>query len=56
MYQNKLYNVYHYDDINHPYRKEFNNDINFDLSYINIDNHIKMVYENLKNKYFKNYN
>ena len=50
MYQNKLYNVYHY-DINHPYRKEFDNDINFDLSYINMDNHIKMVYGNLKKKY-----
>ena len=37
--------------------KDYDNDIDFDLSYININTHIKMVYEDLEKKYknLKNY-
>ena len=37
--------------------KDYDNDIDFDLSYINIETHITMVYEDLEKKYknLKNY-
>lgn len=56
MYQDKLYNLAHY-DTTYEKSKDYDNDIDFDLSYININTHIKMVYEDLEKKYknLKNY-
>lgn len=56
MYQDKLYNIFHYDTTFIDIQK-FDNDIDFDLSYININMHITMVYEDLNKKYknLKNY-
>jgi len=49
----KLGYVYMYQDKSYQIVSKFYKDTNFDLSYINIDNHIKMVYDSLKNKYKK---
>lgn len=56
MYQDKLYNLLHY-NTTYEKSKDYDNDIDFDLSYININIHIKMVYEDLEKKYknLKNY-
>ena len=49
----KLGYVYMYQDKSYQIISNFYKDTNYDLSYINIDNHIKMVYDNLKKKYKK---
>ena len=49
-YQNKAYNTYHYDKSN-PEHKDYDSDIDFDLSYIRPNKHIKMVYDDIKTKY-----
>ena len=53
-YQDKVNNIWHYDksDLEHT---DFDSDIDFDLSYVKPNTHIKMVYDNIKNK-FKNIN
>ena len=53
-YQDKVNNIWHYDksDLEHTY---FNSDIDFNLSYVKPNTHIKMVYDNIKKKY-KNIN
>ena len=49
-YQDKTYNIFHYDifDLEH---KDFDSDIDFDLSYVSPDTHIKIVYDDIKKKY-----
>ena len=49
-YQNKAYNTYHYDKSN-PEHKDYDSDIDFDLSYIRPNIHVKMVYDDIKTKY-----
>ena len=49
-YQDKVNNIWHY-DLMDPEHNDFNADIDFDLSYVRVNNHIKMVYNNIKNKY-----
>jgi hypothetical protein len=49
----KLGYVYIYQDKSYQIISKFYKDTNFDLSYINIDNHIEMVYNSLKKKYKK---
>ena len=49
----KLGYVYIYQDKSYQIVSKFYKDTNFDLSYININIHIKMVYDSLKNKYKK---
>ena len=53
-YQDKVNNIWHYDksDLEHT---DFNSDIDFNLSYVKPNTHIKMVYDNIKKKY-KNIN
>ena len=53
MYQDKINNIWTYDftDSEHV---DFDDDLDFDLSYIRVDKHIKMVYDNIPLKY-KNY-
>ena len=49
-YQDKIHNIWHYDKSNPEY-KDFDSDIDIDLSYIRPDTHIKMVYDDIKTKY-----
>jgi hypothetical protein len=49
-YQNKIYNVFYY-DLSDKERKDFDDDIDFDINYINIDYHINMVFNDIKHKY-----
>lgn len=49
-YQDKIYNIFHYDKTDPEY-KDFDSDISFNLSYVKIDTHIKMIYENIQKKY-----
>jgi len=49
-YQDKVYNIYHYDK-SYPGHEDFDSDIDIDLSYVNPDTHIKMVYSDILNKY-----
>ena len=50
VYQDKVHNIIHY-DTNDKEHKDFSNDIEFDLSYVNPNIHIKMVYNNIIKKY-----
>jgi len=56
MYQDKINNIWHYDKTD-PEHIDFDDDLNFDLSYIDVKNHIKMVHDDITNKYknIKNY-
>ena len=47
----KLGYVYMYQDKSYQIVSKFHKDTNFDLSYININNHIEMVYNDIKKKY-----
>ena len=51
-YQDKTHNIWHYDKTN-PFMnyKDFDPDIDIDLSYVNPDKHIKMVYNDIQSKY-----
>lgn len=54
-YQDKIYNTMHYDNTIPEY-KDWESDIDFDLNYIKVDSHIRIVYEDIKSKYeIKNY-
>ena len=53
-YQDKTYNIYHY-DLSNPEHKDYDSDIDIDLSYVRPNTHIKMVYDDIKTKY-KNIN
>lgn len=53
-YQDKVNNIWHYDSTD-PEHNDFNSNIDFDLSYVRVNNHIKMIYDNIKSKY-KNIN
>jgi len=48
--QDKTHNIWYYDNTN-PEKNDFNSDINIDLSYVDIDNYIEMIYLDVKNKY-----
>ena len=50
IYQDKTYNINHYDK-SFPYHANYDSDIDIDLSYVNPDTHIKMVYDNIQEKY-----
>ena len=56
IYQDKLYNTMYYNKTN-PNYKDYESDIDFDLNYIKVDSHIRIVYEDIKSKYedFDNY-
>jgi len=49
-YQDKIYNTMHYDKTI-PNYKDYDSDIDINLSYVNPDTHIKMVYQEIKDKY-----
>jgi len=49
-YQDKIYNTMHYDKTI-PNYKDYEQDIDINLSYVNPDIHIKMVYQEIKDKY-----
>ena len=49
-YQDKTYNINHYDKSN-PKHADYDLDIDIDLSYVNPDKHIKMVYADIQAKY-----
>ena len=49
-YQDKTYNINHYDKSN-PEHADYDSDIDIDLSYVNPDKHIKMVYADIQAKY-----
>lgn len=49
-YQDKIHNIWHYDKTNLE-KNDFDNNLDIDLSYIKVDSHIKMVYDDIKNKY-----
>ena len=49
-YQDKTYNINHYDKSN-PEHADYDSDIDIDLSYVNPDKHIKMVYDDIQAKY-----
>ena len=49
-YQDKIHNIWYYDKSN-PEHKDYDSDIDFDLSYVSPDAHIKMVYDDIKKKY-----
>ena len=53
VYQDKSHNIIHY-DLSDKKHLEYNNDINFDLSYIKVNNYVKMIYDDINKKY-KNY-
>ena len=50
IYQDKIHNIWYYDNTN-PEKKDFDSDIDINLSYINLDNHIKMVLSDIKKRY-----
>ena len=49
-YQDKVNNIWHY-DMEDKEHTDFDSNIDFDLSYVNPDTHIKMVYDDIKEKY-----
>jgi len=49
-YQDKIHNIWHYDKSNLEYFN-YDSDIDIDLSYVNPDTHIKMVYDDIQAKY-----
>ena len=50
IYQDKIHNIWHYDNTN-PEKKDFDSDIDINLSYVNPDNHIKIVFSEIKKRY-----
>ena len=54
IYQDKVNNIWHY-DISDKEHVDFDSDIIFDLSYVRPNTHIKMIYDDIKQKY-KNIN
>jgi len=50
VYQDKIYNTMHYDKTI-PNYKDYDSDIDIDLRYNDLNVHIKMVYQEIKNKY-----
>ena len=49
-YQDKTYNIWHYDK-SHPEYKDYDSDIDINLSYVRPNTHIKMVYRDIISKY-----
>ena len=49
-YQDKTYNIFHYDKSD-PEHKDYDSDIDIDLSYVRPNTHIKMIYDDMKTKY-----
>ena len=49
-YQDKTYNIWHYDK-SHPEYKDYDMDIDFNLSYVRPNTHIKMVYRDIIKTY-----
>ena len=49
-YQDKINNIWHYDKKNPEY-KDYDSDIDINLSYVKVNSHIKMVHNDLKKKY-----
>ena len=49
-YQDKTYNINHY-DVSNPEHKDYDSDIDIDLSYVRPNTHVKMVYHDIKTKY-----
>jgi hypothetical protein len=49
-YQDKIHNIWHYDKSN-PEHKDYDSDIDIDLSYVRPNTHLKMVYNDIKTKY-----
>ena len=49
-YQDKTYNIWHYDK-SHPEYKDYDMDIDIDLSYVRLNTHIKMVYRDIIKTY-----
>jgi len=49
-YQDKVNNIWHY-DMRDEKNIDFDSNIDFDLSYVNPDRHIKMVYDDIQSKY-----
>ena len=49
-YQDKVNNIWHYDKSDSEHT-DFDPDINFDLNYVKVDKHIKIVYGNICKKY-----
>ena len=49
-YQDKTHNIWYYDKSN-PEHKDYDSDIDIDLAYIKPNTHIKIVYNDLLNKY-----
>jgi len=49
-YQDKINNIWHYDKTD-PEHTDFDDDINFDLSYVKVNNHINLIYNDLVRKY-----
>lgn len=50
IYQDKIHNIWHYDNTNLE-KKDFDSDIDINLSYVNPDNNIKIVLSDIKKKY-----
>lgn len=50
IYQDKIYNTMHYDKTIPEY-KDWDSDIDFNLNYVKVDSHIRIVYEDIKSKY-----
>ena len=53
-YQDKTHNIWHY-DLNNIEHNDFDSNIDIDLSYVKINTHLKMVYDDIHKKY-KNIN
>ena len=49
-YQDKINNIRHY-NLTDPEHNDFDDDIDFGLSYITVNNHIKLVYDDIQRKY-----
>jgi len=49
-YQDKTYNIWHYDK-SHPEYKDYDMDIDINLSYVRLNTHIKMVYRDIIKTY-----
>ena len=49
-YQDKINNIWHY-DLTKKNHSDYDDDLDFDLSYIRVNSHIKMVYEDIQRKY-----
>ena len=50
IYQDKTYNINHYDK-SIPFHADYDSDIDIDLSYVRPDKHIKIVYDDIQEKY-----